>query len=206
MAWPPPLRYYQAMENKLFLMTTKTGLMAGLTFLAVLTGCMVDRAGGYRGHTQVTATFEDDYDYYPGYETYYSRNRREFVYLEGRTWVRRPSPRGVSVNVFLAAPSVRLDFRDAPEQHHATVIRTYPKTWTRPHSNHSPRQVPPPVVIIQESRAIEPAHPAKPEPPAKHKNRTKEDRPNNKDDDKKGDGHDDDDDDKKGPNRTGGRR
>ncbi len=196
MAQPPRPKYYQAMENKTFLTTTQTGLMVGMTFLAVLTGCMVDRAGGYRGHTHVTATFEDDYDYYPGYETYYSRNRHEFVYLEGRTWVRRPEPRGVSVSVFLAAPSVRLDFRDAPEQHHATVIRSYPKTWTQPNSDHSPRQAPPPV-IVPEPRDIHP------EPPVKHRNKSNEARPNNKDSDKKGDGHDDDD---KEHNRTNGKR
>jgi len=185
------------MKNRIFLTTTKSGLMAGMTFLAVLTGCMVDRAGGYRGHTQVSATFEDDYDYYPGYETYYSRNRHEFVYLEGNTWVRRPSPRGVSVSVFLAAPSVRLDFRDAPEQHHTTVIRSYPRTWTRPEANHEIRQAPLPI-IKPAPQEVKPAH------PVNRNDNPKNDRPNNKNNDKKGDEHDDDD--NKGPNRTDGRK
>jgi hypothetical protein len=81
---------------------------------------------------QATVVIQDDYDYYPAYETYYSRNRHEFVYREGNTWVRRPEPRGVAVSVLLAAPSVRLDFHDAPEQHHNSVVRSYPKNWAPP--------------------------------------------------------------------------
>jgi hypothetical protein len=54
------------------------------------------------------------------------------MYREGNAWVRRPEPRGVSVNVLLAAPSVRMDFHDSPEQHHSTVVRSYPKTWRQP--------------------------------------------------------------------------
>jgi hypothetical protein len=42
--------------------------------------------------------------------------------------------------VFFAAPSVRLDFRDSPEQHHATVVRSYPKTWQRVDANRNDQQ------------------------------------------------------------------
>ena len=84
----------------------------------------------------VSMIANDDYDYYPGYETYYSRNRREFVYREGNTWVRRPQPAGVAPSVLFAAPAVHLDFHDSPEQHHATVVQQYPRNWNRQNGKH----------------------------------------------------------------------
>jgi hypothetical protein len=97
-------------------------------------------ARGYRGHAgvevQTAVVFQDDYDYYPGYEVYYSRNRHEYVYRDGNAWVRRPQPPGISVDLLLATPSVRLDFHDSPEQHHSNVVRSYPKTWKQPAKNH----------------------------------------------------------------------
>jgi hypothetical protein len=117
----------------------KAGLIVGAALLAALTGCLVNgsnQRGGYRESPavsgQATLVIQDDYDYYPAYETYYSRNRHEFVYREGNSWVRRPEPRGVAANVLLAAPAVRLDFRDSPELHHSDVVRSYPKNWTPP--------------------------------------------------------------------------
>jgi hypothetical protein len=46
--------------------------------------------------------------------------------------VTRPSPPRVSVNVLLAAPSVRVDFHDSPAAHHAAIVQTYPKNWAPP--------------------------------------------------------------------------
>jgi hypothetical protein len=76
--------------------------------------------------------FQDDYDYFPGFETYYSRNRHEYVYREGNAWVRRPTPRNVSIEDLARTPFVRLDFHDSPEKHHSAVVRSYPKGWARP--------------------------------------------------------------------------
>lgn len=116
-----------------------TGLLAGTALLLLLAGCYTADSGrrtGYqgraRGQAEVTVVYADDYDYYPGYETYYSRSRHEYVYRDGGAWVHRPQPNGVSLEVLLAAPSVRMDFRDSPEQHHDTVVRSYPKNWQRP--------------------------------------------------------------------------
>ena len=81
---------------------------------------------------QAPADALDDYDYFPGYETYYSRNRHEYVYRDNNAWVRRPQPRGISADILLAAPSVRLDFHDSPERHHDNVVRSYPHDWKRP--------------------------------------------------------------------------
>ena len=202
------------MAKRIFLTIDNARLLAGATFLAVLTGCMVDNSSGYQGHAQTTVTFEDDYDYYPGYETYYSRNRHEYVYREGNVWVRRPEPRGVSASVFLAAPSVRLDFHDSPEQHHRTVIQSYPKTWKRPEVNHATKPEQPAVRREQPEAKPEqqpanrnndakdvrqaPQHrqpEANPNHPENQRENGKNEHPDNKQDDKK--------DDDKGPNRRG---
>ena len=125
------------MMNKMFRPAGTAGLMIGAALLAALTACAVDGSNqrtGYRGSPAVQATvvIQDDYDYYPGYEIYYSRNRHEFVYRDGDAWVRRSEPRGVTANVLLAAPSVRVDFHDSPALHHASVVQSYPKNWTPP--------------------------------------------------------------------------
>jgi hypothetical protein len=146
------------MINKILLTRHKAELVIGLSLFAAFTGCVDESSGGYREHVQVEATYQDDYDYYPEYETYYSRNRHEFVYLDGSVWVRRPEPRGVSATVILAAPSVRLDFHDAPERHHNTVIRSYPRTWRGPETNHFDRQ--------ERPNAQPERHDASPEQPA----------------------------------------
>jgi len=106
-----------------------TALMGAAALLILLTGCDTEGSGrvtlygGSTGYAQSSVSFEDDYDYYPGYEVYYSRNRREYVYRDGDQWVRRSEPRDVSINVLLAMPSIRLDFHDSPERQHDNVVR-----------------------------------------------------------------------------------
>lgn len=113
-------------------------VLCGLLF-GVLTGCIgyVDAPRHERVYApphpvQVEIVSDDDYVYYPGYQVYYSRSRRHYVYLEGRSWVTRPTPPRVSVDVLIASPSVRLGFRDSPAGHHATVVKQYPKHWAPP--------------------------------------------------------------------------
>jgi hypothetical protein len=72
---------------------------------------------------------QDDYVYYPDYECYYSVSRRQYAYREGNAWVSRPAPRGVSLDVVSASPSVRMNFHDSPARHHAVVVKQYPKNW-----------------------------------------------------------------------------
>ena len=89
--------------NKAEHLAVQIGFVSGLAiFLGVLVGCIgyVDgpRPGGVYvppPSVQVEAGFvvQDDYVYYPGYQVYYSSNRRQYVYLEGRSWVSRPAPR-----------------------------------------------------------------------------------------------------------------
>ncbi|HAO80739.1 MAG TPA: hypothetical protein DCQ92_17560 [Verrucomicrobia subdivision 3 bacterium] len=123
--------------KKLFFKTDQVGFVLCAALLGTLTGCVgyVDgpRAGYYAEPS--IAVVQDDYVYYPGYEVYYSSSRHQYAYREGRAWVSRPAPRGVSVNVLLASPSVRMDFHDSPAQHHAAIVRQYPKNWAPPGSN-----------------------------------------------------------------------
>ena len=129
-------------DKKLFFLTNKVGLVLSVALLGTLTGCVayVDRPP--QGNVYVAppvvetgVVIEDDYVYYPGYEVYYSSSRHQFAYREGRTWVSRPAPRGVSVDVLFASPSVRMDFHDSPANHHAAIARQYPKNWAPSASN-----------------------------------------------------------------------
>ena len=119
---------------------SKTSFVFGAGLLCVLTGCVsyVDgpRARVYpeppMAYVQPEIVVQDDYVYYPGYQVYYSSNHRHYIYLEGRSWVTRPSPPRVSVDVLFASPSVRVDFHDAPAAHHTAIVRTYPRNWAPP--------------------------------------------------------------------------
>ena len=109
--------------------------------LGTLTGCVgyVDRPRQGSVYVepavQTTVVVQDDYVYYPNYEVYYSNSRHQYAYLEGGAWVSRPGPRGVSVDVLLASPSVRMNFHDSPANHQAAVARQYPRNWQPPGSN-----------------------------------------------------------------------
>ena len=109
------------------------GSALGALLLVTLTGCIVDgpRNRVYVAPPPVGVVFavQDDYVYYPSYDVYYSSNLHQYAYLEGGVWVSQPQPRGVSVNVLLASPSVKMDFHDSPALHHAAIVRQYPRNW-----------------------------------------------------------------------------
>ena len=124
-------------NKKLFFQTNNVGLVLGIALLAMLTGC-VGYVDGPRTGVQVEPyafAVQDDYVYYPNYECYYSVSRHQYAYREGNAWVARPAPLGVSVDVLLASPSVKMDFHDSPAQHHAAVVKQYPKNWKPSASN-----------------------------------------------------------------------
>ena len=126
--------YAGSMKNqKNFLLTNSLRLVFGAAVLGALTGCVayVDKPAQGSVYEDNSATFlvQDDYVYYPNYECYYSVNRHQFAYREGNVWVARPAPRGVTVDVLLASPSVKMNFHDAPVQHHEAVAKQYPKNW-----------------------------------------------------------------------------
>jgi hypothetical protein len=114
--------------KKHFLKTDKAGFVLCAVLLTSLTGCVgyVDgpRAGVYVAPPVVVV--QDDYVYYPDYEIYYSSSRHQYFWPEGGVWVARPAPRGVSVDVLFASPSVRMNFHDSPANHHAEIVRQYP--------------------------------------------------------------------------------
>ena len=72
---------------------------------------------------------QDDYVYYPNYGIYYNSRRHQYAYLENGAWIWQPGPEGVSVEVLLASPSVRMDFHDSVDKHHAEMLQKYPKNW-----------------------------------------------------------------------------
>ena len=131
------------MDNeKIFFKADKAGFVLGAVLLVTLTGC-VAYVDGPRAGIQVEPyvfVAQDDYIYYPGYDVYYSSHRRQYAYLEGGAWVSRPAPPGVSVNVLLASPSVRMDFHDSPAHHHAAMVRKYPRNWAPPGSNQGQKE------------------------------------------------------------------
>ena len=134
------------MTKKILLTASAAGLITFAAFAAALTGC----APSAPSTTTVTQTtpaapapapapavmVEDDYEYYPGYEVYYSRTRHDYMYRDGNSWVRRPQPHGISAEVLFALPSVRMDFHDSPEHHHASVVHNYPRDWKGPDGKH----------------------------------------------------------------------
>jgi hypothetical protein len=129
--------------KKYFFKTGKVGFVLCAALLGTLTGCVayVDRPP--QGSVYVAppvVVVQDDYVYYPDYQVYYSSSRRQYAYQQGGAWVSRPAPYGVSVNVLLASPSVRMDFHDSPANHHAVVVQKYPKNWRPPASNHGQNQ------------------------------------------------------------------
>jgi hypothetical protein len=126
-------------DKQLFYRPGKLGLVLGAALLGTLTGCVayVEPARPREVYevappVQTTVVVEDDYVYYPNYEVYYSSSRHQYAYRDGRNWVSRPAPRGVSVDVLMAAPSVRMDFHDSPARHNDEIVRQYPRNWSPP--------------------------------------------------------------------------
>jgi hypothetical protein len=118
----------------------KIAFVFGAALLGALAGCVTHVDGPRHGHVYEqppVVLVQDDYVYYPGYQIYYSSYRRQYVYQDGRSWVSRPAPPRVSVDVLFASPSVRLDFHDSPSIHHARVVQQYPKHWVPPGSSPS---------------------------------------------------------------------
>jgi hypothetical protein len=129
--------------------TNKVGFVLGVALLVTLTEC-VGHADGLRIGINVppvvvvappvvvapAVVIQDDYVYYPNYGVYYNSSRHQYAYLEGGAWVSAPAPSGVSVDVLLASPSVRMDFHDSPEKHHAEMVQKYPRNWKSDGSDH----------------------------------------------------------------------
>jgi hypothetical protein len=105
----------------------------GLALLVTLAGCIVEPVGG-RAYVagpvvQGPVVVQEGLIYYPNYEVYFDPVARVYWYPRGGAWITGPSPVGVSIDVLLASPSVRMNFRDSPANHHSEIIRQYPRDW-----------------------------------------------------------------------------
>lgn len=138
--------YDHRMNTKTFFPAKLLGLVLSAALLPMLFGCVADssrssvRVHASSGYTRTDVIMEDDYVYYPGYEVYYSSNRHSYIYRDGRNWVTRPAPPRVAIEVLLASPSLRVDFRDSPERHHADMVKRYPRNWRPAGDNHEVRK------------------------------------------------------------------
>jgi hypothetical protein len=126
-------------DKKLFLKTNKIGFVLGAALLAMFTGSVGNADAGVSivigapPPVVVVAppvvVVQDDYVYYPDYAVYYNSGRHQYAYLEGDAWIFALAPRGVTVEVLLASPSVHMDWHDSPANHHAEMMRKYPRDW-----------------------------------------------------------------------------
>ncbi len=90
-----------------------------------------------RPAVQASLMVEDDYDYYPRYEIYYSRHRNEYIYRDASAWVRRSDLQGITLAMLESGPVVRMDFHDSPEFHHSGIVQRFPRNWEQPGRNHN---------------------------------------------------------------------
>lgn len=83
---------------------------------------------------------QDDYVYYPSYGIYFNSHRHQYAHLVDGAWVWQPAPQGVSAEVLLASPSVKMDWHDSPEKHHAETLKKYPKNWRPAEGQHDQKE------------------------------------------------------------------
>jgi hypothetical protein len=114
----------------------QAGIVFGAAILLALAPCVssangqgVVITGGVTPPVVVAPVALDDYVYYPTYGIYYSVNHHRYAYLKNRAWVSESAPFGVTVDALRTAPSVKMDFHDSPANHHAAIVRQYPKEW-----------------------------------------------------------------------------
>jgi hypothetical protein len=137
-------------EGEIQGMKTKTNLVksgkAGIVLALLTVGTMAapmsyadDLHIGVNIGAPTVTVAPDNYVYYPAYGAYYSPRRHLFAYEHAGSWVWEAAPPGVSANVVLATPSVKMDFHDAPWLHHKEIVRRYPHDWRGDHGEHLDR-------------------------------------------------------------------
>jgi len=129
----------------LVMKTVKIALCAGAVVVGLLAASTASAQEVHVGvnvpvpSVNVQIGAPDDYVYYPKYGAYYSPSHHRYYYQEHGAWVWHDRPPGVAPEVFLKAPSVKMNFHDAPDKHHAEITRQYPKDWAPRHDEHPNR-------------------------------------------------------------------
>jgi hypothetical protein len=107
-----------------------------VALIGTLAGCVVEPVQPRRVYVappvvevDQSVGIEGGLIYYPDYEVYYDPVVQVFWFPRGGVWVTGPRPPGIRVDVLLASPHVRMDFRDSPGNHHGEVVRRYPHGW-----------------------------------------------------------------------------
>jgi hypothetical protein len=128
-------------KQKALLKNNKIGLIL-VALLLTLNG-RTALAGGLNVGVSITpvavapvVVIPDNYVYYPNYGVYYNSSRHQYAYMKNQSWVSEQSPQGVSLETLRASPSVKMDFHDAPANHHAAMMQKYPKNWAPPAAHH----------------------------------------------------------------------
>jgi hypothetical protein len=134
------------MKNKTLVMKyVKTGMFAGALIVGSLAASTAWAQDVHVGvnipapNLNVQIGVPDDYVYYPKYGAYYSPSHHRYYYQDHGSWSWHDRPVGVAPDVFLKAPSVKMNFHDAPDRHHADIARQYPKDWAPRHDEHPGR-------------------------------------------------------------------
>jgi hypothetical protein len=111
----------------------------GMAFLFLLAGCADTPPWGSMSVVPTSAQLQaargrqSSYVYFAAYEIYYESIGRQYTYREGDVWITRPAPPpGIPVELLETSPAVAMNFHDAPQGHHAAVVRSYPRNWGRP--------------------------------------------------------------------------
>jgi hypothetical protein len=111
----------------------------GLIVLVQQSGCSsAPRWGSWSVHPSpvrlaIVMGRPDSYVYFPAYQVYYNRTRLQFVFPSDRGWTtQNDSPGDVGEAELFSSPVVAMNFTDAPQWHHAAVVRAYPWFWGRP--------------------------------------------------------------------------
>ena len=127
------------MNAKNFRFVDWAGFGLGLVVLAMLAGCADSPPWSStskvptNGQLQAALGRKSSFVYFTSYEIYYDRNYSQYTYWDGSVWITGTEPpQGISTDLLLASPSVVMNFHDAPEWHHAAVVRNYPRNWGRP--------------------------------------------------------------------------
>ena len=102
-------------NNKQFLNSDKAAFVLGAVLLVTLTQWTGNAIGQGvevriipRAVVGPVVVLQDNYDYYPNYGVYCNTSRHQYAYMRGDAWVTMPEPAGVSAEVLLASPSVKM--------------------------------------------------------------------------------------------------